>query len=129
MKVNNRRLAKKLRKAADDTPDLVEQARRENAEDLLAKALPRTPLSARRYESDPVPGELRSSGYVDHASVPDASEVGFSAEYARIVHDMPEDNDFTTPETGPRFLEEPFLENRDRYMERYEDAIKKGLHG
>ena len=128
MKVNNRKLAKKLRRAADDTPALVERARVESAEDLLAKALPLTPLSAKRYESDPVPGELRASGYADHTSIPDASEVGFSAEHARPVHDMPEDNDFTTPGTGPRFLELPFLENRDRYRDRMFDAARRPLH-
>jgi hypothetical protein len=129
VKVNNGRLAQKLRRAADRTPDLVERARIESAEDLLAKALPRTPLSAKRYESDPVPGQLRASGYADHESHPDASEVGFSASYAPIVHAMPEDNDFTTPGTGPRFLEGPLLENRDEYARRIKDAARKGLHG
>ena len=122
-------LARKLERAAERTPDLVERARREAAEDLLAKALPLTPLSAKRYESDPVPGQLRESGYVDHESRPDASEVGFSASYAPIVHAMPEDNDFTTPGTGPRFLEIPFLENRDAYARRIKDAAREGLHG
>ena len=128
MKVNNRKLAKKLRRAADDTPALVERARVEAAEDLLSVSLPRTPLSAKRYPSDPVPGELRSTGYVDHVSIPDASEVGFSAEHARPVHDMPEDNDFTTPGTGPRFLELPFLENRDRYAKHIIHAARRPLH-
>ena len=127
MKVNNRRLAKKLHRAAEDTPDLVERERKLCAEDLLSVSLPRTPLSAKRYPSDPVPGQLRASGYVDHETHPDASEVGFSAEYAPIVHDMPEDNDFTTPGTGPRFLEQPFLENRRRYRDRMFDAARRPL--
>lgn len=129
MKVNNAKLAQKLRRAAEDTPGLVRRARIEAAEDLLAKALPRTPLSAKRYPSDPVPGELRASGYVDHETHPDASEVGFSAEHALPVHQMPEDYDFTTPGTGPKFLEGPFLENRDRYVEIIKDAAREGLHG
>jgi hypothetical protein len=119
VKVDRRRLATKLHRAAERTPDLVRRARIESAEDLLAKG----------YESDPVPGQLRASGYADHESIPDASEVGFSASYAAIVHAMPEDNDFTTPGTGPRFLEIPFLENRDEYTRRIKDAAREGLHG
>lgn len=127
MKVDNAGLARKLQRAADRTPDLVARARIESAEDLLAASLPRTPLSAKRYPSDPVPGELRSSGYADHTSIPDASEVGFSAPRAYIVHQMPEDFEFTTPGTGPKFLEGPFLERRAQYAKRMKDAAREGL--
>ena len=30
--------------------------------------------------------------------------VGYTAKYADIVHEMPETNNFTKPDTGPQFL-------------------------
>lgn len=126
-KIDHGNLARKLQRVADRTPDLVAQARIESAEDLLATALPRTPLSAKRYPSDPVPGELRSSGYADHTSIPDASEVGFSAPHAYIVHQMGTDTNWSTEGTGERFLEIPFLERRGLYASRIKDAVREGL--
>ena len=35
-------------------------------------------------------------------------ELGFGTKYALPVHEMPESNNFTTPGTGPKYLERPF---------------------
>jgi hypothetical protein len=39
--------------------------------------------------------------------------VGYTANYASFVHEMPETNNFTKPDTGPKFLEKAAKENGD----------------
>jgi hypothetical protein len=36
---------------------------------------------------------------------------------------------YTTPGTGPKFLERPWLENKPRYKVAVKDAVRKGLRG
>ena len=54
-------------------------------------------------------GVLRGSAFTD---VDDRkARVGFTAKYAPFVHEMPTTNNFTTPDTGPKFLEKAIFEN------------------
>lgn len=39
------------------------------------------------------------------------SRVGYTAKYAPWVHEMSEDNTFTKPDTGPKFLQKAVFEN------------------
>ena len=128
MKVDTARLKAKLEAARDGVPDAVQRARKEAADDLLDFAMPGVPLSVKRYPSDPPPGELRSSGYVEHFS-PEASEVGFSAPYALIVHEMGPGTNWSTPGTGAKFLESPFAERKGLYVKRMREAARGELRG
>ncbi len=54
-------------------------------------------------------GVLRGSAFT---SVDDqTARVGFTAKYAPFVHEMPKTNNFTTPDTGPKFLQRAIFEN------------------
>ncbi len=37
--------------------------------------------------------------------------IGYTAEYAAFVHEMPASNNFTKPDTGPKFLEKAAVNN------------------
>jgi hypothetical protein len=50
--------------------------------------------------------------------------VGYTAEYAAYVHEMPETNNFTTEGTGPKFLERAPRENRDEINESFISVVK-----
>jgi hypothetical protein len=118
-----KRLRAKQEKVAKSVRSNVYRAVAEVGEALLQEAMPGVPLEH---------GELRQSGYVDHA--PGIADVGFSAPYAVYVHEMgisvyPERApiNWTTPGTGAKFLTGPFLRNRDRYKSHIFDAARKGL--
>lgn len=133
MKVDTARLRRKLDAARENVPDAAQRAVRECAEDLLDTAMPGVPLSVKRYPSDPAPGELRQSGYVDHDTHPDGSEVGFSAPYAYIVHELGiefykgYDINWSTPGTGAKYLEKPFVANKGRYAKYVKDEARRAL--
>ena len=71
---------------------------------ILGEALPGTPLEH---------GPLRASQHVNTPKISNTEvtvEFGFggpSAPYAFIVHEMPSSNKWTTPGTGPKYLEGP----------------------
>ncbi len=111
-----KKLAAKLRNAARDVQSRVNRAVREVGEDVLGKAIPRTPLEH---------GPLRQSGYVAHR--PGEAVVGFAEKYSVWVHEMPDTNQFTTPGTHGKFLTGPFLENRERYKNHILKAARDGL--
>lgn len=67
---------------------------------IIGEAIPMTPLEH---------GVLRGSAFTD---VDDQkARVGFTARYAPFVHEMPDTNNFTTPDTGPKFLQRAIFEN------------------
>lgn len=47
--------------------------------------------------------------------------IGYSSEYSLIVHEMPDDNNYTTPGTGPKYLERPFF----AMFYKFKDSLKK----
>lgn len=60
-------------------------------------------------------GVLRGSAFT---SVDDKkARVGYTAKYAPFVHEMPETNNFTTPDTGPKFLEKAIFNNTKTIIE------------
>ena len=78
---------------------------------IINKSIPVTPLDT---------GDLRRSAFVSRPKFEgNTVEVelgygGFASQYALIVHEMPESNNFQEPGTGPKYLEKPF------------DAAKRG---
>jgi hypothetical protein len=49
------------------------------------------------------------------------ARVGYTAEYAPFVHEMPSTNNFTKTGTGPKFLQKPVAENHKTIL----DIIRK----
>lgn len=134
-KIHTKGLEKRLRAIEKDVPDEMHEARKEAAKDLLERVRFRTPKG-------PAPGggDLRDDLNVSHG--PKESRVGFSpglsSDYAMVQHEGgwlnymgtegPKDiENYTTPGTGPKFLEGPMLENRPRYKKQIREAVKRGL--
>lgn len=41
---------------------------------------------------------------------------GYTAEYAPFVHEMPASYNYSKPNTGPKYLERPLKDNRNRIL-------------
>jgi len=52
-------------------------------------------------------------------------ELGFDADYAAIVHEMPASTDWTMTGSGSKFLEAKLIRNKEKYMA----EIAKGMQG
>jgi hypothetical protein len=50
--------------------------------------------------------------------------VGYTAKYAPYVHEMPEHFNYTTPGTGPKFLEKAIKQNMRAVLEIIRDSAK-----
>lgn len=90
------------------------QALQEVTLDLLGKAISRAPIET---------GDLRGSGASEVISEgeQDIGAVGFGTPYAVVQH---ESLDFDHPNGGEaKYLERPYLENRERYKERLGEAL------
>ena len=90
------------------------------AEDLLSKAVDRTPIDT---------GELRKSGTVsvDKKGMMITGKVSFgggAVDYADIVHEMPNTTNWTEPGTGNKYLENPLKENAKKYLDSIKEATK-----
>lgn len=56
------------------------------------------------------------------------TESGELVNYALITHELGESyKNPTTPGTQPKYLEQPLMENADRYKKMIADGIRKGL--
>lgn len=87
---------------------------RDSANHLLGVSVPRAPVDT---------GDLRGSGNVQQ--IKDGYEVRFSQRYAAIQHER---LDFNHPRGGgPKYLEGPLLENRDRYLQHLVSSIRKEI--
>lgn len=98
-----------LRRALDNMTDGAEQG-------LLAAA---TFISGEAGEITPQEfGVLINSRFVDTGRDGGGlvARVGYTALYAVFVHEMPETNNFTKPDTGPKFLERPLDENHQTIL-------------
>ena len=74
------------------------------------------------------PGHLRRSQKIERPKIEHREisiEVGFNTDYAAIVHEMPTTNIFTTPGTGPKYLEAKLIKNKEKYMKNIADEIKR----
>jgi len=71
-------------------------------------------------------GPLRDSAYADIEERKNGPvvRVGYTADYAPFVHEMPETNNFTTPGTGPKFLEKVVTEGRREILNKLRGELK-----
>lgn len=111
-----KKLAAKLGRSRRDVKSNMDRERIRSAEHLLSVAIPVTPLES---------GELRQSGFAEHDV--DTSIVGFAAEHAIYVHEMPDTNTYTIPGTSGKFLERPFSEWKPVYRRNIIAAAKEGI--
>ena len=89
-------------------------------QDLLRKAIDKTPMDT---------GELRKSGAVEveKNGLKTTGKVSFGGgqvDYADIVHEMPNDVNWTEPGTGNKYLENPLKENSQKYLDKIKEATK-----
>ena len=90
------------------------------SQDLLRKAIDKTPMDT---------GELRKSGAVEveKKGLKTTGKVSFGGgqvDYADIVHEMPNDVNWTEPGTGNKYLENPLKENAKKYLDSIKEATK-----
>lgn len=70
-------------------------------------------------------GVLRGSGFTSIDSRNLIGRVGFTAKYAPFVHEMPETNNFSTPDTGPKFLEKAIFQNTNTILQIIKKRAKR----
>lgn len=96
----------------------IAKAINDAANDLLKEAISRTPIDT---------GDLRKSGNINSASSGDlVASVGFATPYALRLH---ESANYTARQsgTGPKYLQNPYNENRARYEKDIAEAVKAEL--
>ena len=74
------------------------------------------------------PGNLRRSQKIERPKIHHGEisiEVGFDADYAAFVHEMPATNIYTTPGSGPKYMEAKLIKNKEKYMKNTADEIKR----
>jgi hypothetical protein len=116
------RLIMRFEEAAKGTEFQVVSTLDDIGDDLLEnQSKPVTP-----YEHGP----LRDSGYygILEGSKGPVLEVGYDTPYALRWHEELAQN-YTTPGTGPKYLEGPFIKNRARYARALMDSARKLLRG
>ena len=67
-------------------------------------------------------GLLVNSAFTDVENL--KARVGYKAEHAPFVHEMPTAFNYTKPDTGPKFLEKAFKENPRTIMRIIRDEVK-----
>jgi len=73
------------------------------------------------------PGHLRRSQKIEQPKIRHGEisiEVGFNADYAAIVHEMPKGTQWTVPGTGAKYLEAKLIKNKEKYMKEVADDMK-----
>jgi len=74
------------------------------------------------------PGHLRRSQKIEHPKTIGkitGVEVGFDTDYAAAVHEMPGTVNWSTPGTGPKYLESKLIRNKEKYAKNVADNIKR----
>lgn len=74
------------------------------------------------------PGHLRRSQKIERPKTVGgvtSVDVGFNTDYAAAVHEMPRTTHWSTPGTGPKFLESKLIKNKDKYAKNVADNIKR----
>ena len=74
------------------------------------------------------PGHLRRSQKIEQPKTVGgivSVEVGFNTDYAATVHEMPESTLWSTPGTGPKYLESKLIRNKEKYAKNVADNIKR----
>lgn len=100
-----RTMSSKLRQLKADIRRRGLVAVRVGNEFLISKMIPVTPMRT---------GRLRKSfeNHVSAGAYAVYGKIENTAPYASYVHEMPEATNWTTPGTGPKFMERPMDENQ-----------------
>lgn len=73
------------------------------------------------------PGHLRRSQKIERPKIRSGEvsiEVGFNADYAGIVHEMPDGTQWTVPGTGSKYMEAKLIKNKEKYMGEVAEDIR-----
>ncbi len=122
------RLARRFRGIATLTEKETVKTLEDIGEDLKRKSQAVVP-----YDE----GDLHDSAYVNRSSENGNPyvEVGYRAPYALYVHEQIHGSyqgppvNYTTPGTGGKYLENPYLQERGRYAEMLKDAGRRPIRG
>lgn len=117
-------LGRELKRYGARKQTALGQCLRREAELLLAKAIPYTPM---RY------GPLRASGRAQgpfragrNVSYALAGFGGPAVDYALYVHEMPDTYNFTTPGTGPKYMEKGVKDWMPGFSARVANCLRGG---
>ena len=79
---------------------------------IKGESMEHTPVS-------PDGGVLVNSAFFSTIEAPKGAilRIGYTAKYAPFVHEMPESNNFTKPDTGPKFLEKAVKNHMAKILE------------
>lgn len=72
------------------------------------------------------PGHLRRSQKIERPKIKHGEisiEVGFNTDYAAIVHEMLVSTIWSTPGTGPKYMESKLIKNKEKYMKTTADEV------
>lgn len=96
-------------------------------DEIFNESFKRTPLYQQKNPKDRKGGNLRSSRRIERINRRLETEVvmGYYADYAAYVHEMPETNRWSTPGTGPKFLSGPLEEAIPRLPALLAEFIKE----
>jgi len=98
-------------------------------DDLLLRSRNLAPLDKGTLRMTSWSEVSEKDGVVEGAVYYDATEDGKNGRvnYALITHEMDTFKNPTTPGTQPKYLEQPFKENAERYRDEIAAAIRKEL--
>jgi hypothetical protein len=69
-------------------------------------------------------GVLVNSSFTNFNAFTRKAGVGYTASYAGFVHEMPEDYNYTSPGTGPKFLKKAIDQNMNDIIPSIQDGIR-----
>ena len=75
-------------------------------------------------------GDMRLSSFttdINERGEVQIGRVGYDSPYAPFVHEMPESNNFTTPGTGPKFLERTVKEKSKKALDIFFKIVTRHL--
>lgn len=93
------------------------------------KAMMKVALRIEADSNEYVPkkfGVLVNSSFATFHKIRRKAEVGYAANYVGYVHEMPEDYNFTSPGTGPKFLQRAIDQNSPDIVSDIQKGIKSG---
>ena len=101
----------------------------EAANFIQGEAMEITPMSDNRRLAD---GSIHEGGNLINSAFTDSeqtsrgpvSRVGYTAEYAAAVHEMPDSTNWSKPGTGNKFLEKPISQNHRAILQILRDAAR-----
>lgn len=120
------KLLEHSRKYVKDAPKAFGKVFTTTAWVIIGKAIPITPMKD---------GHLRDSNFVEEPEINNHQVVvnfgfgGVASRYAWRVHELPERSNWTTPGTGPKYLEKPFREELPKLGRSWSASMTQQMSG